>query len=153
ALNRLEYYRSVSDSLQDRLKEHEALMKKLGVPTDVLSAFNTLVQTTRALPFSKDFDKWTEPEQQKWKTEALPAEDKLLDGLKSYVEKNQQMAFFYSLGLYSLKLGWSVPLDVRRSTFAQVLPDIEVCIENLGRLEQQSDLMANLRPEARDALK
>jgi hypothetical protein len=93
ALSRLEYYRSVSGSLQDRLKEHETLMKKLEVPPDVLSAFNTLAQTATALPFSKDFDKWTEAEQQKWKTEALPAEEKLLDGLKSYVEKNPRWRF------------------------------------------------------------
>lgn len=153
ALSRLEYYRSVSDSLDDRLKEHEALMKKLGVRSDVLSAFNTLAQITAALPLSKDFDKWTEVEQQKWKTEALPAEWKLLEGLKSYVEKDPQIAFFYSLGLSTLKLGWSVPLDVRRYSLGQVMPDIKVCMEDFDRLQQQPDLLATLRPEVRDAVK
>jgi predicted Zn-dependent protease len=153
ALSRLEYYRSISDSLRDRLKEHEALMEKLHVPSDVLSAFNELTQTTAALPFSKDFDKWTEAEQQKWKTEALPAEDKLLDELKSYVEKNPQMSFFYSLGLYSLKLGWSVPLDIKQRTVDEVMPEIKSCIENFDHLSQQSELMNTLRADARTAIR
>jgi hypothetical protein len=151
ALYRFEYYRAVSDSLQDKLREHQALMKKVDVPSDVLSAFSSLAQTAITLPFSKPFNQWEEAEQRKWKTEGWPAQEKFLGALKKYVDANPQKSFFYWMGLHSLKLGWAVPLDVQYYGLAQMMSEIKG--SDFPWLSQQRDLMATLAPEARDAIK
>lgn len=152
------YYRAISDSLQDKLREHETLMKKLDVPSEVLSAFSALAQAAMALPFSKDFNEWTQADMQRMKSELWPPERKLTDALRAYVSKDKQRTFFYWLGLQSLRLGWSIPtLDMRTYgyTLAEEMPEITNCITDLADFNRStwSDITTTLTPEARDALK
>src|SRR6266699_3746246 len=130
ALQRSEFYYAVSDHLEDRLKEIEALMKRLDVPADISSAFNTLAQTALAMPFSKGFNEWTEAEQQKWKTEGWDAEGKLLRGLNSWLENKPQMLFFYVMGRTALVLGWSAPMNIKYYGLAKEMPEIKICIRD-----------------------
>jgi hypothetical protein len=153
ALQRFEFYHAVSESPHDRLKEIEAVMKKLDVPSDVLSAFNTLAQLGTTLPFSKGFNEWTEAEQQKWKTEGWDAEDKVLHGLNSWLEKKPQPLFFYVMGRSSLVLGWTASKDIRYYGLAKEMPEIQLCVRDFIWMWLKKDLMATLAPEARDAVK
>lgn len=153
ALQRFEFYHAVSGQLPDRLKEIETLMKKLDVPPDVWSAFNSLAQLAVAMPFSKGFNEWTGAEQQKWKTEGWDAEDKVLHGLNSWLENKPQQLFFYVMGRTSLVLGWSAPMDIKYYGLAKELPEIQICIRDfLWMRLKRSDFMATLVPEARDAV-
>jgi len=159
ALSSLDYYRSLSDWLQDDLKGREALMKKLDVPADGLSAFNTLAQTVTALPFSKDFDQWTEAEKHKWKTEVLPAAEKFVGGLNQWVENKpletepQKMLFFYLLGRRSVELAKTVPTDIKIDGLAKEIPKIKFCVRDFVWMKhERNDCMAMLVPEAREAV-
>ena len=134
-------------------------MKKLDVPTDGLSAFNALVQTVKGLPFDKDFDKWTDVEQQKWKTEVLPAADKFVGGLNDWIENKpvetepQKMLFFYLLGRRSVELSKTVPTAIKTDGLAKEIPKIKFCVRDfLWMRHERSDCMAMLLPEAREAV-
>jgi hypothetical protein len=158
-LQHLEYYHEMSDHMQDNFKADETLMKKLDVPSEGLSAFGTLAQTVAALPFSKDFDNWTQAEQQKWNSEALPAAEKFAGGLNDWVENKplenepQKMLFFYLLGRRSIELCRVVPMDIKTDGLGKEISKIKYCVRDfLWMKNERSDCMAMLVPEGRDAV-
>ena len=155
ALCRFEYYRAIHDSLRDRLKENRALMERLDIPADVLATYDALAATAGALPFSVGFNKWTPTDQQKWKTDGWTSMNKLLGGLRGQVQKNPQAAFYYFLGLSSIKLGWSIPQDLNQNglLLADLInTQIKPTLANFKGIGQQQELMATLAPNAQAAV-
>jgi hypothetical protein len=159
ALGYFAYYQAISDSLQDKLREHQALLKKLDAPDDVLSAFSSLAQVVTALPFSKGgWDQWTSDEQQKWKNDFWPAYYKFSGALVAYVRQDRQRRFFYWIGLQSIKLGWGVPYEMQTYgyTLAQEMSQtIQPAIVDFATFNgsEWNDIATTLTPEARDGIK
>lgn len=158
ALNYWAYYRAVSDSLQDKLREHQALLKKLDAPSDVLSAFSAIAQIVTALPFSKDWDQWTNDEQQKWKNEFFPAYYKFGGALIAYVRQDRQRRFFFWIGIHSIKLAWGVQYEMQNFGYSftqEMSQTIQPALTDFAGFNGSAwnDISTTLTPEARDAIK
>jgi hypothetical protein len=150
-----DYYASISESLQDTLREHASLMQKLDVPSDVLSIYNTLSQNAATLPFSEPLADWTQADQHKLQTEVWPSINKLLSGLSAYVAKNPSAKYFYFLGFDSERLGWSVPELEDGTSLADANLNFELkqAIGDFIRFGRQNDFMSMLSPKAQTSVK
>ncbi len=136
--------------LQDFVKETETVMKKLDVPSDILSDFNTF-STALSSRLSQRPAGSTEAEEQKLKSELPSLGNKVVGGLTAYATKDVPVgSFFYRMGYYSAFL-----IDIRFSghDLAKVLPKVKECVSEFARMSEQDDMMALLAPEAEKAVK
>ena len=114
SLNDVYYYNQFGDKMKQKLAEYSTLMKKLGVSTQSLAAYDSLSSVVLGLPFGKeDYSKWTKENQERWSKEGQEKATALWNLLKTDVGKDPNGYFFYLLGSTSLELAWYVPQDIR----------------------------------------
>jgi hypothetical protein len=113
-LTRYEYFQVIANGMTQRLDAHRAFMHTLHLSQESLAAVDELAAVVLSLPFAKEpnFSKWSSADQEKWRQEGWGAQRKLSSAMKTDMEKNPQSKFFYWLGVQSMRLSWSVPLDV-----------------------------------------
>lgn len=156
SMRRFAYYRAIGESMKERLDRNRSFLQKLYASKESLAAFDALAAIALSMPFATetDFSNWSQADQEKWKKDGWDNQDKLADCLSADVSKNPQSDFFYTLGLESLNMAWTLPMDFsdNGNKVSAVLTSVKGSVGEFVWLRNQKTA-ESLLPEVADAIK
>lgn len=153
AITSWQYNADQYDHLQDKYGEAKQMLIKASATPEILKAWDTYTGITVPLPFNKDFDSWTQAQQNAWTKTSVYTKKQKDPWLGA---DNTVPCFFYYLGRQSMMFFYYYPTEIfqNNNTLDSQIDSIKTVLSDFVWLrDDHPDQFKLLTPEVQGAIK